>query len=421
MTTNYPGALDTTTQLKNNAVDATVTANTHAGAHNNIADAIIAIQTELGTNPSGSFSDVTARLAGMVLKTPGADQTIQPTSDYIALGLRAFSGQTVDLFQIKDDGGSVTLTWDELAGIDADSFAVGGSPLSSTHLADTADILKNPSPSITTPSISSPTFTGTPTAPTPVVDDNDTSVATTAYVIGQGYAKPASPAFTGTPTAPTPSLSDDSTKIATTAYVVDKIDDLQESGVPLGAVILWTNATNPVGWLKCDGAAISRTTYADLFAVIGTTYGSGDGSTTFNLPGGTEGRYIVGKGTHADVDSLGENDGHSAANRTPSHGHSQSFSGDSQGSHTHSGSLTSTGSHTHGTTGTSGQSNYGSGACPCCSNTAGTTTSSDGSHSHSGSTDGEGGPGHSISGSIGSSGMTDMTPYLTYYFVIKAL
>ena len=54
--------------------------------------------------------------------------------------------------------------------------------------------------------------------------------------------------------------------------------------VPVTAMMLWANTTYPTGWLLADGSAISRTTYADLFAAIGTTYGVGDGSTTFNLP-----------------------------------------------------------------------------------------------------------------------------------------
>ena len=52
----------------------------------------------------------------------------------------------------------------------------------------------------------------------------------------------------------------------------------------VGAIKPWTKATAPDGYLLCDGSAVSRTTYADLFAVISTTYGSGDGSTTFNVP-----------------------------------------------------------------------------------------------------------------------------------------
>jgi microcystin-dependent protein len=52
----------------------------------------------------------------------------------------------------------------------------------------------------------------------------------------------------------------------------------------VGAIKPWTKATAPDGYLLCDGSAVSRSTFADLFAVVSTTYGSGDGSTTFNVP-----------------------------------------------------------------------------------------------------------------------------------------
>ena len=52
----------------------------------------------------------------------------------------------------------------------------------------------------------------------------------------------------------------------------------------VGAIKPWGKATAPVGYVLCDGTAISRTTYADLFGVISTTYGAGNGSTTFNVP-----------------------------------------------------------------------------------------------------------------------------------------
>jgi len=53
---------------------------------------------------------------------------------------------------------------------------------------------------------------------------------------------------------------------------------------PAGMISLFGNSTAPTGWLQCNGAAVSRTTYSDLFAAIGTVYGVGDGSTTFNVP-----------------------------------------------------------------------------------------------------------------------------------------
>ena len=52
----------------------------------------------------------------------------------------------------------------------------------------------------------------------------------------------------------------------------------------VGAIKPWTKTTAPAGYLLCNGAAVSRSTYADLFAIVSTTYGSGDGSTTFNVP-----------------------------------------------------------------------------------------------------------------------------------------
>ena len=67
--------------------------------------------------------------------------------------------------------------------------------------------------------LASPTFTGTPQAPTPGTADNGTTIATTAFVKSQGYATLASPTFTGTPQAPTPGTADNGTTIATTAFV----------------------------------------------------------------------------------------------------------------------------------------------------------------------------------------------------------
>ena len=56
------------------------------------------------------------------------------------------------------------------------------------------------------------------------------------------------------------------------------------SSVPPGAFVFFAMNTAPTGWLKANGAAISRTTFSALFDAIGTTFGAGDGSTTFNLP-----------------------------------------------------------------------------------------------------------------------------------------
>ena len=62
----------------------------------------------------------------------------------------------------------------------------------------------------------------------------------------------------------------------------------------VGAIKPWTKTAAPAGYLLCDGSAVSRSTYADLFAVVSTTYGAGDGSTTFNVPD-LQGKFAQGK------------------------------------------------------------------------------------------------------------------------------
>jgi hypothetical protein len=64
-------------------------------------------------------------------------------------------------------------------------------------------------------------------------------------------------------------------------------------GIPIGGVNFFATSTAPTGWLSCDGSAVSRTTYSALFAAIGTTFGAGDGSTTFNLPDPREAALIA--------------------------------------------------------------------------------------------------------------------------------
>ncbi len=89
-----------------------------------------------------------------------------------------------------------------------------------------------------------------------------------------------------------------------------------------GVVKMYAGTGAPTGYLICDGAAVSRTTFAALFSAIGTTWGSGDGSTTFNLPD-FRGRVPVGvnPGGPALVDSLGDTDGRAQTVRSISHRH----------------------------------------------------------------------------------------------------
>jgi len=69
--------------------------------------------------------------------------------------------------------------------------------------------------------------------------------------------------------------------------------------MPSGALLDFAGSVAPVGFLLCDGSAVSRTTYSDLFAAVGTVYGAGNGTTTFNIPN-FNGRISVGTGTYTD-------------------------------------------------------------------------------------------------------------------------
>lgn len=97
--------------------------------------------------------------------------------------------------------------------------------------------------------------------------------------------------------------------------------------LPIGAITQFSGNTAPTNWLFCNGQAVSRITYSELFGVIGTTYGEGDGSTTFNLPDFI-GRVPVGIDTEdSDFDVLGEIGGEKKHTLTveemPSHSHEQ--------------------------------------------------------------------------------------------------
>jgi len=133
---------------------------------------------------------------------------------------------------------------------------------------------------------------------------------------------------------------------------------------PAGTVNPYAGSTAPTGWLLCAGQAVSRTTYADLFAVVSTTYGSGDGSTTFNLPdlrgrvvageddmGGTAANRLTSGGSGITGTTLGASGGAetvtltSAQSGVPAHSHANTA--------TFSGSAGTTGNdspdHTHTT------------------------------------------------------------------------
>jgi len=186
------------------------------------------------------------------------------------------------------------------------------------------------------------------------------------------------------------------------------------NSVPSGGVLAFARSSPPTGWLVANGAAVSRSQYIELFNAIGTTFGAGNGSTTFNLPN-IQGAVVRGwNGSGTGVDSgRGFGSIQQPQNQAHTHGgtaftdgaHTHSVSTSSAGSHSHSLSISSGGSHTHaiinlgdqainGTLGTSQHKNrvYGD------ESFYGSTTSytqSGGSHSHSGSASSAGSHSHS--------------------------
>jgi len=155
----------------------------------------------------------------------------------------------------------------------------------------------------------------------------------------------ADPVFTGNPQAPTPAFGDNDKSIATTEFVQAAL----VAGVPSGAVMYFARNTPPTGWLKANGALVSRVTYAALFTAIGTTFGVGDGSTTFGLPD-MRGEFVRGWDDGRTVDN-GRVFGSAQLGGVESHTHT--FSATSAGrsaAHTHAVSGTTaaeTTEHTH--------------------------------------------------------------------------
>lgn len=190
--------------------------------------------------------------------------------------------------------------------------------------------------------------------------------------------------------------------------------------IPTGVMMDYAATTAPTGWLLCDGSAVSRTTYADLFTLIGTAFGAGNGSTTFNLPD-LRGRVAVGLdnlgGTAASRVSGGTTLGGSggtqsanlAINELPVHEHDMAAgTATSGGSHYHT---FTTAEATNTTTGGSGGRVVD---VSTSSNGTNVNTQSSGTHTHSLS-----GKAGTITGHTGQTALSKLQPYLLVGKIIK--
>ena len=139
-----------------------------------------------------------------------------------------------------------------------------------------------------------PTKLNTAAAPTVVVADNE---VTTAKILDANV--------TDAKLAATLNLSSKTVTLPNSSVALAQlVTAVQQALLPAGAVQAFAMNSVPSGWLAADGTAVSRSTYAALFSAISTTYGAGDGSTTFALPD-LRGYFVRGSGTNSDGTAAG--------------------------------------------------------------------------------------------------------------------
>jgi microcystin-dependent protein len=183
-------------------------------------------------------------------------------------------------------------------------------------------------------------------------------------------------------------------------------------GIPTATIVPWSTASVPSGFLECAGAAVSRSTYAALFAIIGTTYGAGDGSTTFNVPD-LQDNVAIGKSGTKNLGSTG-----GANTVTPTGNISGNVAGSTANATLATGQLAS---HNHQLLGQGGNTaingpgleqttvvNFNNQATQYATTTA---AGSGQGHSHNMSAN--------FSGSFSGSANSVVQPYLTVMYIIK--
>lgn len=217
---------------------------------------------------------------------------------------------------------ALNVTTDTSGSLDIQTSGVNAISISNTQVVTLANPLLPASGGTGISSLGAgvATFLGTPSSANLLAAVTD-ETGTGSLVFGTAPTI-SSANLTGTPVAPTAAAGTNTTQVATTAFVL-------ANGVPTGGLVMWSTGTAPSGFLLCNGAAVSRSTYAALFAVVGTTFGSGDGSTTFNVPNYTNrmpyGTTVGATGGSADAVVVSHT--HTATSVVTDPGHTHTYQG----------------------------------------------------------------------------------------------
>jgi microcystin-dependent protein len=188
-----------------------------------------------------------------------------------------------------------------------------------------------------------------------------------------------------------------------TRYDFDGANLTGIEGTATGTILPWSTITPPSGFLECDGTAVSRSTYAALFAVVGTTYGIGDGSTTFNVPNLAD-NVAVGKSNNKALGTTGGANTVTPTGNVAGSTANATLSTAQLASHAHTFQTNSGGSQnvTYQNSGQSGSTNQGT------ANTV-TVNSTGSGQGHS----------HNMSANFAGDANSVLQPFLTLIYIIK--
>lgn len=338
MPSSYPSAIDSfATPLTTDNLG--TSGKQHTVQHEQVNSAVNKIETELGVNPKGSATSVAARLTSIESSITTAASTVSGS----AATLRNYTMQTLGVNRwtltanaTAEGGSNAGSDFEIRAWNDAGSVLTGTGVLSGSSTGAVLRVTRSNGAvalggSLTVAGATSISSTLT------VSGSNATALGGTLTVTGNAQ-------FNGTLTV----ASGQTTTLGT------RVDagSVTYATTPVGVIAPYAGDTAPNGWLLCDGSAVSRTTYSALFGIVATKYGTGDGSTTFNVPDLRARAPFGYKSADANFGATSSrNSGGGSAtstlttNELPAHTHTYSLN------HTHaSGASTGAdGSHNHST------------------------------------------------------------------------